>query len=211
MDVIVAAEIEALLARVAGLNEPATGGTAGQAMGPMGPMGLADRLRLLRAVPLFGAMAADQLLDLAAAAVPRAYEPGQTIVRRGSAAAAGLYLVAEGNVAVLAEGDRDGALVETTVAQLGAGELIGELSLVDGRPRPATCVAMTRTRCLHLGGAAIARTLDRSPELGRALLGVAVERPRAAGGRGAEQQRDPVAGLGMAALAAERCGQRRAV
>jgi CRP-like cAMP-binding protein len=206
MDVIVAAEIEALLARLARLNGPTTRGAADRAMG------LGDRLRLLRAVPLFGAMAADQLLDLAAAAIPRAYEPGQTIVRQGNAGAAGgVYLVAEGDVAVLAEGDRDGTLVETTVAQLGAGELIGELILVDGRPRCATCVAMTHTRCLHLGGGAIAQTLDRSPELGRTLLSAAAASWRAAGARRVEQQRDPVASMDTVAIAAEHCGQSRAV
>ncbi len=67
----------------------------------------------------------------------QAFLAGQTIFREGDAAEF-LYLVAEGQVEILLNGHR----LET----LGPGDILGEMALIDERPRSATAVA--RTDCL---------------------------------------------------------------
>jgi len=52
--------------------------------------------------------------------------------------------------AVLAHIERDGILTEAAITSLGAGETVGELSLLDGEPRSASCVAVKATRLLVL-------------------------------------------------------------
>ncbi len=44
----------------------------------------------------------------------------------------------------------DSALHERVVARLGAGKMVGEMSLIDGRPRSATAVSIETTRLLVL-------------------------------------------------------------
>jgi CRP-like cAMP-binding protein len=65
-----------------------------------------------------------------------AYEPGQTIFREGEQGDS-MYVVLEGEVEIRVK-DR---VIDTT----GAGGIVGEMALVDGRPRSASAVA--RTAC----------------------------------------------------------------
>ncbi len=67
----------------------------------------------------------------------QAYSIGQTIFLEGEAGDS-LYIVAEGQVDIV-KGDQ---LLET----VGAGSMLGEIALIDDKPRSASAVA--RTDCL---------------------------------------------------------------
>jgi CRP-like cAMP-binding protein len=74
------------------------------------------------------------------------FQPGEKLVEEGKETE-GLYLVASGGVRVHskdAEGDR------VVLAELGPGDVVGEISLVLRRPASATVVAMHPTVALHL-------------------------------------------------------------
>jgi CRP-like cAMP-binding protein len=63
-----------------------------------------------------------------------AYQPGQTIFREGDQGDS-MYVVLEGEVEIRVK-DR---VIDTT----GAGGIVGEMALVDSRPRSASAVAKT--------------------------------------------------------------------
>lgn len=95
----------------------------------------------LAAVEVFGPLDRKFLTLLARAAVFSAYEPGETIVREGDQRDR-LYLILDGRVRVTMPqllADRG------TGTELHAGEMIGQLSFVDGGPRSATCTAIEPT------------------------------------------------------------------
>ena len=74
------------------------------------------------------------------------FEPGQRIMDEG-AKGDGAYVILEGCVSVLGESD-DGRAVP--LAELGAHEIVGEMSLVDDRPRSATVESLVPSRLIFL-------------------------------------------------------------
>lgn len=100
-----------------------------------------DPTESLRRVPLFAGLDRKELELLARLAKEHRYEPGATIVRSG-ASGHGLYIIKEGNVAVVRDGQR--------VASMGPGQFFGEISVLDGGPRTAEVRAETNTVCLTL-------------------------------------------------------------
>ena len=64
------------------------------------------------------------------------------------------------------------------IADLGAGESVGELSLLDLGPRTATVEAATDLRILVLSARALTGLLDDSPALARKMLAAMAGRVR---------------------------------
>ncbi len=57
-----------------------------------------------------------------------------------------------------------------TVTVLGPGNLIGEMGLLDGEPRSASCTAMTNVRCAILTRAALAQLVRDDPRTAAKLM-----------------------------------------
>ena len=57
-----------------------------------------------------------------------------------------------------------------TVTVLGPGSLIGEMGLLDGAPRSASCTALTDLRCAMLTRAALNELLDDEPRIAAKLM-----------------------------------------
>jgi CRP-like cAMP-binding protein len=57
-----------------------------------------------------------------------------------------------------------------TVTVLGPGSLIGEMGLIDGSPRSASCIALTDIRCAMLTRAGLNRLLDDDPRTAAKLM-----------------------------------------
>ncbi|MGH6625573.1 MAG: cyclic nucleotide-binding domain-containing protein [Burkholderiaceae bacterium] len=57
-----------------------------------------------------------------------------------------------------------------TVTVLGPGHLIGEMGLLDGEPRAASCTATTELRCAILTRGALKRLLDDDPRTAAKLM-----------------------------------------
>ncbi len=56
------------------------------------------------------------------------------------------------------------------VAQLGPGDFLGELSVIDREPRSASAFAVGPTTCLALASWDLFRRVDADPALSHALL-----------------------------------------
>jgi len=98
-------------------------------------------------IPLFAGFGPSEFETLERCVVRRRYPGGQTLFLMGDEGGS-LHVIERGRVKVSipsASGE------ELILAILGEGDLLGELSLFDGKPRSATVQALedTETLCLH--------------------------------------------------------------
>lgn len=98
-----------------------------------------DNLTLLRSHPVFGALTLDQLERLCTYATTRSVPAGTTLFSKGDPGAA-LFAVRAGTVKITVP-SLDGR--EAMFNLLHAGEIFGEIALLDGEPRTADAVTMT--------------------------------------------------------------------
>jgi CRP/FNR family cyclic AMP-dependent transcriptional regulator len=123
----------------------------------------------LRRVPLFQGMSDRALEAVAALAVEVTFEDGQALMIQGEEGDRFLLLL-DGRVAVTRDGSH--------VRDLDAGDFIGEISLVDGRPRTATATALGRVRALEVGRPAFLELMDRHSAVRLGVLMALTDRVR---------------------------------
>jgi len=97
--------------------------------------------------PLFAGFGSSELESLEKCLVRRRYSGGQVLFHIGDEGGS-LHIIERGRVKVTIPSFSGEELI---LAILGAGEILGELSLFDGKPRSATVQALenTETLCLH--------------------------------------------------------------
>src|SRR5439155_4089850 len=118
---------------------------------------------------------------------------GRTIMRQGERADR-LFVILSGRVRVLEPAD-DRSRVEIVVAELGPGEIAGELAILADIPRSANVVAVEPTRCIALPAAEFSRLLDTTPGLAAAVTRVLARRISETDERLARQTPDVLTGL----------------
>ena len=155
---------------------------------------IAERLRQLAELPLLRSLPMEHLVMLAEQSQTAHFASGDAVVRQGEPGDS-LYLVVEGRVEVLARVEHDGLSTESAVASLFEGDAVGELSVLDGLPRSATCVAAVPTVCVRLDRDSLRAAMRRNWDLGEALLAVLAQRLRRADLLLAEHARDPLTGV----------------
>lgn len=97
------------------------------------------------------------------------FPAGATVFREGDASHTSyLLLVLNGEVSVETADPRGGGQV--TISVLGPGNVIGEMGLLDGSPRSATCVATTALQAGGLSRKALERLIEDNPRVGARLL-----------------------------------------
>jgi len=125
----------------------------------------------LARVELFAGLS-DADRDLLAAGVHEArFAAGERIIRQGEPGDS-LYLIDAGTVSVRLAVDG----IEREVRTLGGGALVGEMSLVTGEPRTASCVALTDVVCRVLARSAFRQLLDARPEVAEMVSAVLAAR-----------------------------------
>jgi CRP-like cAMP-binding protein len=107
----------------------------------------ADRLGILAANPFFGALAETDLARIAPLLREVSIPPGDFLLREGDHAAE-VFIIDDGEVQILKRHPSDGRLQE--IRRLGPGESVGELALIDARPRSASVRAVRATRLYAL-------------------------------------------------------------
>ena len=120
-------------------------------------------------VPLFAGMTDRAREAVAALAAEVTFDPGDQLTVEGADDCA-FYLIVDGEVEVR----RGGALVR----RLDAGEFIGEISLIDGRPRTATVTAVGRVRTLMIERDGFLDLVDRHAAVRLGILVALTDRVR---------------------------------
>jgi type IV pilus assembly protein PilB len=124
-------------------------------------------------LPLFAALTPAEITDLESRMRRREFAPQHTIVREGGPGDAA-FLIVSGLVAVRHK-DADSG-VEFFLAELGAGQMFGEMALITGHPRTASVVTIEPTVCAVLERADFDRALKEHPGIAFALARVMAER-----------------------------------
>ena len=119
------------------------------------------RTELLGGCPLFGGVGPDDLGAIAERAVEVDF-PAEHVIARQGEIGTGLFVVIEGSVRVVRDGQE--------LARLGGGDFFGEMSVIDGLPRVAMVVTTKPTRCLALASWEFERLVIEHPTIGLAIL-----------------------------------------
>ncbi len=127
------------------------------------------KLEILRRVPLFSGLDRRGLEEVAGLADEVDLEPGQTFIRQDQTAHE-FFVVLEGSVRI----ERDGVLLGT----LGPGDYLGEIGLIDERPRSATAISESRSRLLVIGHREFHSLLERFPDIALQVLKTLAARVR---------------------------------
>ncbi|HEY1813224.1 MAG TPA: cyclic nucleotide-binding domain-containing protein [Kofleriaceae bacterium] len=134
-----------------------------------------EKMMLIRQVPIFAQLDADDLEELASIVEERRIEPGRDLFREGESGDA-VYLVVKGQIRVYVGGTN--GTPETVLAELGPGACIGEMAVLDASPRSASVRALERTRALRVPGEGFKRLLGERPEMSEAIVAELVRRMR---------------------------------
>ena len=126
--------------------------------------------RRLRQVPLFSAMTEPAIRAIAELVEPEAFAPGATLIEEGQPGDA--FLVVTAGTAEVRRGG-------SALRQVGAGDFLGEISLIDGKPRTATVTATSPVAALILRRDAFLGLVDRFPSVRLGVLMALTERIRA--------------------------------
>jgi CRP-like cAMP-binding protein len=129
----------------------------------------------LRGVTVFSGLTPKELARVTGAAFTTEHPGGDELTEQG-AYSHRFYLILEGKVSV----DRDGE----TVAALGPGEFIGEISLLGGGKATATVRCEEPTRCLVLRREDFWNLLEDEPAIALRILEVVCRRLAEEYGRG---------------------------
>ena len=126
--------------------------------------------------PVFAVLSEARRHQLAASGTPLRLNPGAALFRVGDEAEA-MYVILAGEVEVAVPG-QDGR--DVWLARIGAGELVGEMGVLDGGPRSADVRAGSRTDLWRISRRAVMDVLREEPSSGLALLAMMAQRLRMA-------------------------------
>jgi signal transduction histidine kinase len=147
---------------------------------------------LIRQVPLFAELSAEEAAELRAAARQVRAAPGEVIIREGEPGDS-LYIILAGALEVT---KRDGNR-ELTLATRREGEFLGEMSLLEQAPRTASVRAVEQSELLVIGPAAFRRLLEQRPETATSIFRTVAGRLRST--EASLVQNDRLAALGTLA------------
>jgi CRP/FNR family cyclic AMP-dependent transcriptional regulator len=120
-----------------------------------------DFATLLAVNPLFSGLGADSIKVIAALCQRRQLAAGQVLFIKGDVGDA-LYGVRRGQIRIESGTESGERLI---IDVLGAGDLFGEIALLDGRPRTADAIAAEEAELFVLPRDQFLRYLEREPHL----------------------------------------------
>lgn len=128
-----------------------------------------EKLDQLKRVPLFAGLGRRELEELGTLADEVDVADGRMLTRQGETGAE-FFVVLDGAVQV----DVNGSVIST----LGKGDFLGEIALIDGKPRTATTRAVGPTRLLVVGHRQFHQLMDDFPTVKTCVLEALAERVR---------------------------------
>jgi CPA1 family monovalent cation:H+ antiporter len=120
-----------------------------------------DPAKLLAKIPLFKGFGSPQIKKLARYLTTQSFLDGEYVMRQGEVGTS-MYLIGSGAVKVTV-GTKDSE--EKEVAQLGAGNFVGEIALLTSGRRTANIVTLVPSNLLKLEKKDFNRFLDQNPAL----------------------------------------------
>lgn len=119
------------------------------------------KIRRLREVALFRNCTPKELTRLAGITDQAVLETGQVLCRQGEVATAAF---------VIDDGEANVKVADHVIGTVGGGGIVGEMGLLDYRPRSATVVARTPMKVYVIDARRFESVLEDTPTLARNLL-----------------------------------------
>ncbi len=121
----------------------------------------AERAEMLTEVPFFDGFGADEILRVVELTDEVLIPAGSVVVDQGDPGT-DCYVILDGTASVYVRGDH--------VASSGPGSMVGEMALVDHRPRTATVVADTDLDMLRFNSEAFRKLLEEMPKASERIM-----------------------------------------
>ena len=118
-------------------------------------------IKFLKKVELFREVPAEYLTRMAEIAEERVLYRDEVLFKEGEPGDS-LYLIQDGEISVRMSGRE--------IAVLGPRQCIGEMALLDGQPRSATCIVTRDARLLRISSEDFFNLLDTHTDIAKALL-----------------------------------------
>ena len=147
---------------------------------------------VIASVPLFAGLDAAQVTELCRSSRRMAVKAGDIVIEEGAPGHA-LYIILKGELEV-SKRDDDRDLV---LATRRAGEVLGEMSLIEHAPRTASVRATSDAELLEIDAAAFERLIETNPGFGTTILRTMAGRLRST--EASLMQREKLASLGTLA------------
>ncbi len=127
-----------------------------------------ELINLLRSVDMFSGLTDEQLAQVAGIFEVRSLEEGEVLFRQGEIGDT-MCLIRDGFVSVTVETGESPA--GRTIVNLGPGQSVGEMALIDHGPRSATVRAATPgTQIAAVTRAALERLCEENTEIGYRIM-----------------------------------------
>jgi CRP/FNR family cyclic AMP-dependent transcriptional regulator len=123
-------------------------------------------LKMLGHSQFFDDFTMDDIVMLSRFMVVYRAEPGQTIIREGDLDDYMLFIL-QGRISIV---KTDGNGERRAMTSAGPGSTLGEMSMIDGEPRFATCIAIDTTTFAVFGRDAMVKIIMEEPALGAKIL-----------------------------------------
>jgi CRP/FNR family cyclic AMP-dependent transcriptional regulator len=127
------------------------------------------KLDELKRIPLFAGLQKRELEELGTLADEIEVADGRALTKEGESGHE-FFVVVQGHVSVEIGGAR--------VAELGPGDFLGEIALIDGKPRSATTRAVGDTRLIVIGHREFHQLMADFPTVQTAVLQALADRVR---------------------------------
>ena len=128
-----------------------------------------EKVLALRSTPIFRDVREEHLVDVAQRAEPVELEGGAVLFERGEEGNS-MFLVVDGKLKVHV-GDK-------TLAELTAGQVVGEMAAVDPEPRSASVHALEQSLLLRISHSNLELLIDHDPDVARGIIKVLCSRLR---------------------------------
>ncbi len=128
---------------------------------------------LLKGLEIFSKLTDKQIRKLARLFTPRRYAKGEILIKKGETGL-GMFVIKSGLVEVFDTRDSH----RVALAIVGAGKCVGEMSLMDERPRSANVEALEDTDCLLITRDSFNSLTRRDAEILWGIVPMLVERLR---------------------------------
>jgi CRP-like cAMP-binding protein len=125
-----------------------------------------DTIALLRRVPVFSTLSAEELAQVEQVAMPRRYDAGTVVFNEGDEGRT-CYIVRSGRARAI-QAHPDGRSI--TLAHFGPGDIFGELAMLDGERRSATVEATEDTVAIAILSDDMHRLLREHPDISVKLV-----------------------------------------
>ncbi len=146
-------------AKSASISDRLISGPVVGAADKAGPI-LADSNKETRMPKLFSGMSEEAFNAMLGDFEAKSYSSGERVIEEGDSGDS-MYLISSGRAKVIAHVMGK----EIELAELGEGDLFGEVAFLTGRPRTAEVIAEGPLRVLEIGRLDIERIIERTPEV----------------------------------------------